>query len=86
MPAVIETPDGDVIGIRQIMILSLSYDHRVIDGALAGGSLTKSKRSWRITHRSDIEYFPAFHLPVSINSQKNRKRADECFPKLLYLL
>ncbi|TFG41203.1 MAG: 2-oxo acid dehydrogenase subunit E2, partial [Bacteroidia bacterium] len=36
MPAVVETPDGDMIGIRQIMILSLSYDHRVIDGALAG--------------------------------------------------
>jgi 2-oxoglutarate dehydrogenase E2 component (dihydrolipoamide succinyltransferase) len=43
MPAVIETPDGDVIGIRQIMILSLSYDHRVIDGALAGRFLNKIK-------------------------------------------
>jgi len=40
---VIETPDGDVIGIRQIMILSLSYDHRVIDGALAGKFLHKIK-------------------------------------------
>jgi len=35
-PAVIETPTGDVIGIRHIMILSLSYDHRIIDGALGG--------------------------------------------------
>jgi 2-oxoglutarate dehydrogenase E2 component (dihydrolipoamide succinyltransferase) len=43
MPAVIETPEGDVIGIRQIMILSLSYDHRVIDGALAGRFLNKIK-------------------------------------------
>ena len=42
-PAVIETPDGDVIGIRQIMILSLSYDHRVIDGALAGKFLKRIK-------------------------------------------
>jgi 2-oxoglutarate dehydrogenase E2 component (dihydrolipoamide succinyltransferase) len=42
-PAVIETPDGDMIGIRQIMILSLSYDHRVIDGALAGKFLHKVK-------------------------------------------
>jgi len=42
-PAVIETPDGDLIGIRQIMILSLSYDHRVIDGALAGRFLKKLK-------------------------------------------
>jgi 2-oxoglutarate dehydrogenase E2 component (dihydrolipoamide succinyltransferase) len=42
-PAVIETPDGDMIAIRQIMILSLSYDHRVIDGALAGKFLHKIK-------------------------------------------
>jgi len=44
MPAVIETPDGDMIGIRQIMILSLSYDHRVIDGALAGRFLNRIKQ------------------------------------------
>lgn len=36
MPAVIETPDGDFIGIRHKMYLSHSYDHRVIDGALGG--------------------------------------------------
>jgi 2-oxoglutarate dehydrogenase E2 component (dihydrolipoamide succinyltransferase) len=42
-PAVIETPDGDMIAVRQIMILSLSYDHRVIDGALAGKFLNKVK-------------------------------------------
>jgi 2-oxoglutarate dehydrogenase E2 component (dihydrolipoamide succinyltransferase) len=35
-PAVIETPTGDVIAIRHKMILSLSYDHRIIDGALGG--------------------------------------------------
>jgi 2-oxoglutarate dehydrogenase E2 component (dihydrolipoamide succinyltransferase) len=35
-PAVIETPTGDVIGIRHKMILSLSYDHRIVDGAMAG--------------------------------------------------
>jgi 2-oxoglutarate dehydrogenase E2 component (dihydrolipoamide succinyltransferase) len=44
-PAVIETPDGDMIAIRQIMILSLSYDHRVIDGALAGKFLHKIKET-----------------------------------------
>ena len=43
MPAVLETPEGDVIAIRQIMILSLSYDHRVVDGALAGKFLHKIK-------------------------------------------
>ncbi|MEQ9186783.1 MAG: dihydrolipoamide acetyltransferase family protein [Cryomorphaceae bacterium] len=35
-PAVIETPAGDTIGIRQFMFLSHSYDHRVVDGALGG--------------------------------------------------
>jgi 2-oxoglutarate dehydrogenase E2 component (dihydrolipoamide succinyltransferase) len=35
-PAVIETPQGDTIGIRQMMFLSHSYDHRVVDGALGG--------------------------------------------------
>ena len=32
-PAVVETPDGDFIGIRHKMFLSHSYDHRVVDGA-----------------------------------------------------
>ncbi len=36
MPAVIETPEGDTIGVRQKMILSHSYDHRVVDGMLGG--------------------------------------------------
>lgn len=40
VPAVIETPDGDFIGIRKKMFLSHSYDHRVVDGAL-GGSFVK---------------------------------------------
>jgi 2-oxoglutarate dehydrogenase E2 component (dihydrolipoamide succinyltransferase) len=35
-PSVIETPDGDFIGIRHKMFLSHSYDHRVVDGALGG--------------------------------------------------
>lgn len=35
-PSVIETPEGDLIGIRQKMFLSHSYDHRVVDGALGG--------------------------------------------------
>lgn len=35
-PAVIETPQGDAIAIRHIMTLSVSYDHRVVDGALGG--------------------------------------------------
>ena len=35
-PAVIETEHGDMIGIRHMMFLSLSYDHRVVDGALGG--------------------------------------------------
>lgn len=40
-PAVIETPSGDFIGIRHMMFLSLSYDHRVVDGALGGSFLRR---------------------------------------------
>ncbi|WP_430817449.1 dihydrolipoamide acetyltransferase family protein [Carboxylicivirga sp. RSCT41] len=40
-PAVIETPTGDVIGIRHKMFLSLSYDHRIVDGALGGAFLRR---------------------------------------------
>ncbi len=43
MPAVIETPDGDFIGIRHKMIIAHSYDHRVVNGAL--GSLFAKKVS-----------------------------------------
>ena len=35
-PAVVETSEGDFIGIRQLMFLSHSYDHRVVDGSLGG--------------------------------------------------
>jgi 2-oxoglutarate dehydrogenase E2 component (dihydrolipoamide succinyltransferase) len=41
VPAVIETPDGDLIGIRHKMIITHSYDHRVVNGAL--GSLFAKK-------------------------------------------
>ena len=40
-PAVIETSTGDIIAIRHKMFLSLSYDHRVVDGALGGAYLRK---------------------------------------------
>lgn len=40
-PAVIETPMGDAIAIRHMMFLSLSYDHRVVDGSLGGTFLRR---------------------------------------------
>ena len=40
-PVVLETPQGDVIAIRHMMFLSLSYDHRIVDGALGGAFLRK---------------------------------------------
>ncbi len=40
-PAVVETPMGDTIAIRHKMFLSLTYDHRVVDGALGGAFLRK---------------------------------------------
>ncbi len=41
IPAVIETPEGDFIGIRHKMFLSHSYDHRVVDGSLGGQFVKK---------------------------------------------
>lgn len=43
-PAVLETEFGDVIAIRQMMFLSLSYDHRVVDGSLGGSMLNTMKK------------------------------------------
>lgn len=40
-PAVIETEFGDVIAIRHMMFLSLSYDHRVVDGSLGGSFIRR---------------------------------------------
>lgn len=40
-PAVIETPMGDTIGIRHMMFLSMSYDHRVVDGSLGGSFIRR---------------------------------------------
>ncbi|OCX53201.1 diapophytoene dehydrogenase [Mucilaginibacter sp. PPCGB 2223] len=40
-PAVIETESGDVIAVRHMMFLSLSYDHRVVDGALGGSFIRR---------------------------------------------
>ncbi len=45
MPAVIETEAGDSIGIRNIVYLSLSYDHRIVDGALGGLFLKNIKEN-----------------------------------------
>jgi 2-oxoglutarate dehydrogenase E2 component (dihydrolipoamide succinyltransferase) len=43
VPAVIETPEGDFIGIRHKMFLSHSYDHRVVNGALGGQFIQRMK-------------------------------------------
>lgn len=40
-PAVVETAFGDLIAVRHLMFLSLSYDHRVVDGALGGSFLRR---------------------------------------------
>ncbi|WP_281980230.1 dihydrolipoamide acetyltransferase family protein [Tenacibaculum mesophilum] len=50
-PAVIETPEGDFIGIRHKMIVSHSYDHRVVNGALGGmfiKTLKEILESWDV--------------------------------------
>ena len=51
VPAVIETPEGDFIGIRQKMYISHSYDHRVINGALGGMFIKEIKdilEAWNV--------------------------------------
>jgi 2-oxoglutarate dehydrogenase E2 component (dihydrolipoamide succinyltransferase) len=48
-PMVIESPNGDTIGIRHMMYLSLSYDHRIVDGSIGASFLTavaKAFESW----------------------------------------
>jgi 2-oxoglutarate dehydrogenase E2 component (dihydrolipoamide succinyltransferase) len=40
-PMVIESPNGDTIGIRHMMYLSLSYDHRIVDGSIGASFLTE---------------------------------------------
>ena len=40
-PAVLETEFGDVIAVRQMMFLSMSYDHRVVDGSLGGSFIRR---------------------------------------------
>ncbi|SEA11201.1 2-oxoglutarate dehydrogenase E2 component (dihydrolipoamide succinyltransferase) [Arachidicoccus rhizosphaerae] len=53
-PVVIETPMGDTIGIRHIMILSLSYDHRIIDGAMGSmflDAVVKEIENWDLNKK-----------------------------------
>jgi 2-oxoglutarate dehydrogenase E2 component (dihydrolipoamide succinyltransferase) len=40
-PVVIESPEGDMIGIRHMMFVSMSYDHRIVDGALGGKFISR---------------------------------------------
>jgi 2-oxoglutarate dehydrogenase E2 component (dihydrolipoamide succinyltransferase) len=40
-PAVVQTPQGEAFGLRQILILSMAYDHRIVDGALGGSFLKR---------------------------------------------
>ncbi len=51
-PVVLETDNGDVIAIRHMMYLSMSYDHRIIDGAHGGAFLSRIKE---ILENFDVE-------------------------------
>lgn len=54
-PVVIETAQGDTIGIRHMMYLSLSYDHRIVDGSLGASFLTavaKEFESWDLNRQT----------------------------------
>lgn len=54
-PAVLETEQGDVIAIRHMMFLSMSYDHRIVDGSLGGSFI-----------RRVADYLEAFDMNRSI--------------------
>ena len=54
-PVILETPQGDVIGIRHMMMLSLAYDHRIVDGALGGMYLRQLR-----------DYLEAFDVNTSL--------------------
>jgi 2-oxoglutarate dehydrogenase E2 component (dihydrolipoamide succinyltransferase) len=54
IPAVIETPQGDFIGIRYKMFMSHSYDHRVVNGAL-GGQFVKAVKDYLEAWDADRE-------------------------------
>ena len=48
-PMVMETPEGDIIAIRHMMYLSMSYDHRIVDGSIGASFLTavaKAFENW----------------------------------------
>ncbi len=53
-PWVVETPDGDAIAIRHIGVLSLSFDHRVIDGAVGDQFLAHIKKTIETTDFSAL--------------------------------
>ncbi|MCB0447585.1 MAG: 2-oxo acid dehydrogenase subunit E2, partial [Gelidibacter sp.] len=55
VPAVVETPEGDFIGIRYRMFLSHSYDHRVVNGAL-GGQFVKAVKDYLEAWDSNREF------------------------------
>ena len=55
MPAVIETPKGDFIGIRRKVILSHSYDHRIINGA-TGGLFVKRVAEYLENWEADLPF------------------------------
>jgi 2-oxoglutarate dehydrogenase E2 component (dihydrolipoamide succinyltransferase) len=54
-PVVIETPEGDTIAIRHMMMVSITYDHRVVDGALGGKYLSRF-----------VEYLEQFDTTLSV--------------------
>jgi 2-oxoglutarate dehydrogenase E2 component (dihydrolipoamide succinyltransferase) len=52
--AVMETAEGDVIAVRHMMYLSLSYDHRIIDGSMGASFLSEVARemeNWDVNKR-----------------------------------
>ena len=67
VPSVIETIEGDFIGIRQKMFLSHSYDHRVIDGALGGKFVKRVAEYLESLNHKSLHYFLVNFLLVHLS-------------------
>ena len=85
-PAVIETPEGDTIAIRHKMYLSLSYDHRVVDGMLGGNFLHFIADSWK-TGRADNRLFHSLRTSLTMKKKYDIKTTDvETLKKWYHLM
>ncbi len=85
-PAVIETPEGDTIAIRHKMYLSLSYDHRVVDGML-GGNFLHFIADYLENWKADNRLFHSLRTSLTMKKKYDIKTTDvETLKKWYHLM